>query len=303
MSSSSNQAALQEEASLEKKNLVHENRTSPSRGKPQGMARVGSSSSRYNLAQLDRLNNRQNQHYIPVDDNIYQQGITVDDDLDFTATGRLETTLGVFLYYMLSVISGGLFYLVCRWFINVEIHIKSRSCPLKEASHVVITNQWDEVNYVRVNSMEFRGYLSEVFPAMFEGEHPHFVDRVVDTLFYFEYRYFRFILNPYSGQFEPNYAWCDPKWTSVDELLQGHSTLSSDAIRQRNALFGLNTVDIQEKSTIRLLFDEVLHPFFVFQIASIILWSIDNYYYYAACIFIISVISTVITLVSLFNVD
>jgi cation-transporting ATPase 13A2 len=47
---------------------------------------------------------------------------------------------------------------------------------------------------------------------------------------------------------------------------------------------------------LELLFDEVLHPFYIFQIASIILWSLDDYYYYASCIFVISAGSAISTL-------
>ncbi len=36
---------------------------------------------------------------------------------------------------------------------------------------------------------------------------------------------------------------------------------------------------------------QVLNPFYIFQIASIILWSLDDYYIYASCILLISVIS------------
>jgi len=42
---------------------------------------------------------------------------------------------------------------------------------------------------------------------------------------------------------------------------------------------------------------QVIHPFYVFQIASIILWSLDDYYYYAFCIALISVISIGTTLI------
>jgi len=42
---------------------------------------------------------------------------------------------------------------------------------------------------------------------------------------------------------------------------------------------------------------QVIHPFYVFQIASIILWSLDDYYYYAFCIALISVISIATTLI------
>ncbi|MEQ2200950.1 hypothetical protein XENOCAPTIV_005349 [Xenoophorus captivus] len=40
----------------------------------------------------------------------------------------------------------------------------------------------------------------------------------------------------------------------------------------------------------------VLNPFYIFQLFSITLWSIDGYYFYALCIFIISVISIGISL-------
>jgi hypothetical protein len=42
---------------------------------------------------------------------------------------------------------------------------------------------------------------------------------------------------------------------------------------------------------------QVLHPFYVFQIASIILWTIDDYYYYAFAIALISVSSIASTLI------
>lgn len=42
---------------------------------------------------------------------------------------------------------------------------------------------------------------------------------------------------------------------------------------------------------------QAFHPFYIFQIASLILWSLDSYYYYAVCIFVISVISITTTLI------
>ena len=40
----------------------------------------------------------------------------------------------------------------------------------------------------------------------------------------------------------------------------------------------------------------MLHPFYFFQIFSIIIWGIDGYYYYASAIFAISVASIVSSL-------
>uniref|UniRef100_A0A673BBF9 ATPase cation transporting 13A2 n=1 Tax=Sphaeramia orbicularis TaxID=375764 RepID=A0A673BBF9_9TELE len=64
----------------------------------------------------------------------------------------------------------------------------------------------------------------------------------------------------------------------------------------RRRIYGPNLIDVPVKSYMRLLFEEVLNPFYVFQVCSIILWTIDNYYYYASCILIISILSISISL-------
>ncbi|KAJ2357883.1 hypothetical protein GGF43_001189 [Coemansia sp. RSA 2618] len=63
-------------------------------------------------------------------------------------------------------------------------------------------------------------------------------------------------------------------------------------------LFGPCNIDIQEASYMRLLWEEALSPLYIFQVASIIIWCFDDYYYYSAAIFAISVVSITITVVS-----
>lgn len=48
-----------------------------------------------------------------------------------------------------------------------------------------------------------------------------------------------------------------------------------------------------EKSIPALLIDEVLNPFYIFQVFSMILWFWDGYIVYAICIFVISVLGIV----------
>ena len=48
---------------------------------------------------------------------------------------------------------------------------------------------------------------------------------------------------------------------------------------------------VEVQTVFQVLFNEILGPFYVFQIFSIIIWSSDNYYYYASCIVIMSAIS------------
>lgn len=53
----------------------------------------------------------------------------------------------------------------------------------------------------------------------------------------------------------------------------------------------------------KLRSEKIIHPFYVFQVASIILWSLDDYIYYAFCIALISTLSVVTTLVDTKKVD
>uniref|UniRef100_A0AAR2LI24 Cation-transporting P-type ATPase N-terminal domain-containing protein n=1 Tax=Pygocentrus nattereri TaxID=42514 RepID=A0AAR2LI24_PYGNA len=64
----------------------------------------------------------------------------------------------------------------------------------------------------------------------------------------------------------------------------------------RRQIFGDNIIDVPVKSYPQLLFEEVLNPFYMFQVFSIILWMSERYYYYAVCILIISFLSIAVSL-------
>ncbi|GAA5949133.1 hypothetical protein JCM3765_004021 [Sporobolomyces pararoseus] len=116
---------------------------------------------------------------------------------------------------------------------------------------------------------------------------------MIDEIKFIDYRYYRFMLHP-DGQFRMVRDWKDIVWKTIPSLRRGLPT--TDHVF-RTSLFGSNAIEIEAKSIGQLLMDEVLHPFYIFQIFSIILWSIDDYYYYAFAIAIISVVSIISTLI------
>ena len=72
---------------------------------------------------------------------------------------------------------------------------------------------------------------------------------------------------------------------------------SNGDVAERNGFFlGKNLVDLDKKSYFKLFIDEVAHPFNVFQIASVLIWLYEFYYLYALSIFLISAMSSGITL-------
>ncbi|XP_063057304.1 polyamine-transporting ATPase 13A3 isoform X2 [Engraulis encrasicolus] len=71
-----------------------------------------------------------------------------------------------------------------------------------------------------------------------------------------------------------------------------HSTgLSRNQQEYRRLFFGVNEIAVKVPSVFKLLIKEVLNPFYIFQLFSVILWSADEYYYYAAAIVFMSVVS------------
>uniref|UniRef100_A0A4W3IYZ7 ATPase cation transporting 13A2 n=1 Tax=Callorhinchus milii TaxID=7868 RepID=A0A4W3IYZ7_CALMI len=64
----------------------------------------------------------------------------------------------------------------------------------------------------------------------------------------------------------------------------------------RRKVYGPNIIDVPVKPYFTLLVEEVLNPFYIFQILSIALWMAETYYYYAACILFISFISIAVSL-------
>lgn len=89
-------------------------------------------------------------------------------------------------------------------------------------------------------------------------------------------------------------SWMDKNWFSLSTASAG---VDRNSHTERQDIFGQNLIEINAKTTPQLLVEEILHPFYIFQIVSIFLWLFDNYYYYAACIIIISATSITSTLV------
>ena len=61
--------------------------------------------------------------------------------------------------------------------------------------------------------------------------------------------------------------------------------------------YGQNSIEVEVKSYGRLFVEEILTPFYIFQILACALWMVDQYYYYAFCIIVISLISMILSLV------
>ncbi|KAK0663981.1 putative type V cation-transporting ATPase [Cercophora samala] len=218
------------------------------------------------------------------------------EDLFIVIAGFRTSRIGYALYILTCVCTLGLGWLIFYWAPKWRVKLIGRSALLRECEWVVVENSWNEMAAVDVVSKEYGRTLSTVFgtPSKFTAwlldDDP---DPILPHLRYIDYRHIRFFFHPVRDKFLICNGWKDPLWTDVQDIRNG---IDSEEQASRCAVFGNNDINIEKKTVVQLLVKEVFHPFYVFQVASLILWSLDEYYYYACAIFLISAISIIQTL-------
>ncbi|KAJ2852596.1 hypothetical protein IWW36_000225 [Coemansia brasiliensis] len=234
--------------------------------------------------------------YVPNSDPLTQRIYLEEEGISIYVRGMSYSLIGFWAYRLIGVLTLGLVPLLCRWVPRWHIWWTMRPDNLGDAEFAVITDEFGAVSIEKIRRQWYGGTLESVFGSLTrKGPLYKHNDDVVRYLSMFTHRYYRFVFHPYLDRFLPNTCWMDSAWTRSPLSIRSGLSYSVQDLRQ--SIFGSNSMDIQEKSIGRLLVDEVLNPFYMFQVGSIILWCFDNYYYYASCILLISVSGIVETLV------
>ncbi|KAM5507570.1 hypothetical protein McanMca71_000837 [Microsporum canis] len=230
-------------------------------------------------------------------DGIVSQKIYIaSEDLTAAIAGFSTSMAGLATYLAICIFSCGLGYLVFRWVPRWRVSLVGTPTPLYKCQWVAIENQWGQFTIQDVQNQPYGRQLSTVFGRVSkEGTAANYEyddDPMMPNLRYLDYHYVRFFYQPVQDRFSISGTWADPAWADVKLLRRG---LDADERESREQVFGANIIDIQAKTIPQILVDEAFHPFYIFQIASLTLWSMDEYYYYATCIFFISVFSITAT--------
>ncbi|KAI9019870.1 hypothetical protein DFJ74DRAFT_607911, partial [Hyaloraphidium curvatum] len=198
----------------------------------------------------------------------------------------------VALYWLLNVCTLGLLFLATHWFPSLRLKLTATRSTFREATHVFIADNWGGETIEKIERVPFGGPAADIWPGL-----PP--DEPLPILTMFVHRTHRFILRDYAGamlsemDFETTEGWRDPEWTSVPRAASG---LGPKLLALRSIVFGANSVAPPEPSILAILFNEVLNPFYIFQIFSIILWLYDSYQLFATAIAVISAVGILGTL-------
>ncbi|XP_053853383.1 polyamine-transporting ATPase 13A2 isoform X7 [Vidua macroura] len=242
------------------------------------------------------------------------------DPAHMEVTGYQRRTWRVLLCHAGSVLSAGLLLLLFHWKPSLEVQAKCQPCALGQADWVIIRDRFGQCFTTKVlteplgeaGSLEQhpgaqpdrRSSIAVAVPDEEESRDTvrlHDKDEQKNLLRYYLFQGMRYVW------LERRQAFCrvsvlDEGWTCAELHLcragldrQEHGardkipSLSFPPYRRK--IYGPNLIEVPVKSYTRLLVEEVLNPFYLFQVLSMVLWVCDAYYYYAACIFLISTFS------------
>uniref|UniRef100_A0A8C9WSR7 ATPase cation transporting 13A2 n=1 Tax=Sander lucioperca TaxID=283035 RepID=A0A8C9WSR7_SANLU len=203
----------------------------------------------------------------------------------------------LWLCRLAAVLSLGVLLIVFHWRPRLAVLARCCSCPLALADILLIRDSFGQQHVVEVLTEEMDSSSLEMVVELEENEWRDTIQlhKEEKTLLrYYLFKGLRYIWLGRKGAF-CRVSVLNEDWTCNDVygFQKGLSHLEQSL---RRCMYGPNLIDVQVKSYVKLLFEEVLNPFYVFQVFSITLWIVDNYYYYAICIFIISILSIGISL-------
>ncbi|XP_045113394.1 polyamine-transporting ATPase 13A3-like isoform X2 [Portunus trituberculatus] len=182
---------------------------------------------------------------------------------ELEVTGYRDDRLKLGLTVVATVLSGGLLLLLLTWRPSIRLAFTHRRCSIKDANRLLIKdiyNQLWEEKVVR------------------DGEHLYFINRKL------------------------KYVWDDATCTfarlrptdhapTFSTFHNGAEGLTGKEAARRQELFGENFMKIDVLSVWQLLIQQAINPFYIFQVFTVILWCIQDYYVYSSCIVALSVTS------------
>ncbi|XP_035488962.2 polyamine-transporting ATPase 13A3 isoform X1 [Scophthalmus maximus] len=127
--------------------------------------------------------------------------------------------------------------------------------------------------------------------AVQEEHHGKLAQRQPAQIHYFTHHSTKYYWDDETQVFETYKGLEDVEVSCASIHSEHNSGLCRTLQNYRRLFFGENEIAVRVPSLFKLLIKEVLNPFYIFQLFSVILWSAEDYYYYATAIVFMSVIS------------
>ncbi|XP_075167305.1 polyamine-transporting ATPase anne boleyn isoform X2 [Haematobia irritans] len=250
------------------------------------------------------------------------------EDDEMKITGYRRSSMRTALCWLCICLTGGLLRLIMHWWRHWYLMATHEICSLEEADKVLVEEVYKgnhkmyyvkqilnlDINTLRQEQMKAakkNKQSSSGTPQANKATLANGLNSVDATTTDLDERNFHLSMHFSTGQFkyctsarifnckQLRYAW--NAQTQTFDKLQGLDVDISNAYfhqqhglnnqeqMARRLVYGPNEITIPYKDLKTLLFLEVLNPFYVFQIFSVVLWFTYDYYYYACVIILMSV--------------
>ena len=195
------------------------------------------------------------------------------------------------LYIFLNIITCGIINLFMNWFPSLKIYLRYNVTNLLKAKYLGIYGMDGEMKIIILKKIKFPDVKLEA-------------DNIITNLglniksikyaLMFEYKSYDYIYNENTDEFEAlDYGIKCPKSKILNQLSKG---LYPNEVEFLRLIFGKCDIDIQITSFKRILLNELSDPFYLFQLYSVILWILTEYYLYSFIIIILTLFSLIISL-------
>ena len=195
------------------------------------------------------------------------------------------------IYITLNILSFGIINLFMKWFPVLKIYFRYNVTNLTKASYLGIYGMDGEMNIKKIKKIQF---------PVIDLEKDSIITNLGLNLkslkhaIMFDYKSYDYVYNENTGEFEIlQYRINCPKKKILENFSVG---LYPNEVEFLKLIFGKCDIDIQITSIKKILLNELSDPFYLFQLYSIILWILTEYYLYSFIIIILTLISLVISL-------
>lgn len=187
------------------------------------------------------------------------------------------------VFWILVASTAGLLLICCRWIKWMRAYLtytysNNRGESFENATKVIIESKdLREWTICKIKKGYIRNYDSDQRVS---------IEPI--RIRYFLYRNLVFIYDPDLDSFHRVRFNTSLPYSKIHKMAEQEAENERDL---RELLFGKNSTQVPMKSMIQILLDEILHPFYLFQILILVLWFIERYYIYCITISVVSLIA------------
>ncbi|KAH8298702.1 hypothetical protein KR018_009473 [Drosophila ironensis] len=232
--------------------------------------------------------------------------INQNQDDQMTVVGYRRSYIRSILCWTCIFLTGGLLRLVLHWWRHWHLIATCTECPLEVAERVLITENY-QGKHKLYHVKHIRALTVNDLRSLLPKETDSYDENGLQLSVHFNSAQFKKCSSIRIFRCKQLvYAWDDTLFSfqringldinvPCSYYHQQRGLSASDQISRR-IVFGDNQITIPLRDVKTLLFIEVLNPFYVFQIFSVILWFTYDYYYYACVILLMSIFGITVSI-------